>query len=300
MHYHGLRHGLILGSLLLATGLAGCQVNTTAASTADTVATANAVTATTNASGAASGTPATPVTLATADYAELLITYVNDQAMVDYGALQQNRQGLDRYNASLASVPPSQFESWSEPEQIAFLINAYNSLTLASIIDQTPIKASIKDINGVWRGRKHGIASETKTLDEIEHETLRVDYNEPRIHAALVCAAMSCPPLRKEPYSGEQLEAQLDEQVKIWLASPEIGLRIDREANKVYLSSIFKWFGEDWLPDYGTDSGFAGNEKERAVLNFVSNYVSPEDKAYLEAGGYGLDYLDYDWALNQS
>lgn len=281
-----LRRGLILGSLLLATGLAGCQVNT-AASSPNAVATA------------AQADAATPVTLATADYEELLTTYVDDRAMVDYEALQQNREGLDRYNATLASVPPSQFESWSEAEQIAFLVNAYNSLTLVSIIDEEPIKPSIRDIRGVWRGRKHGIASETKTLDEIEHETLRVDYNEPRIHAALVCAAVSCPPLRKEPYNAEQLDAQLEEQVNIWLASPEIGLRIDREDNRVYISSIFKWFGEDWVPDYGTDSGFAGNENERAVLNFITNYVSPEDKAYLEAGDYSVRYLDYDWALNR-
>lgn len=284
------RRGLILGSLLLAAGLGSCQVNTTAASPPDAVTTA--------AQGSASGSP-TPAILETEVYSQVLRAYVNDQALVDYRQLQQNRQGLDTYNASLAAVTPEQLASWSDPAQIAYWINAYNSLTLASIIDQTPLKDSIKDINGVWKSRKHDIASQSKTLDEIEHETLRKNFQEPRIHAALVCAALSCPPLRQEPFTAEQLDAQLDDQVSQWLANSETGLRIDRENNKVYLSSIFKWFGEDWVPAYGTDSGFTGGKKQRAALNFVSNYVSPEDKAYLEAGSYGVSYLDYDWALNQ-
>lgn len=281
------RLGLILGSLLLAAGLGSCQVNTTSASTAEAIPT----TAQANASEFGS--------LDNESYAKVLTTYVNDQAMINYEALQQNRQALDAYNASLASIPPEQLASWSDAEQIAYWVNAYNSLTLASIIDQTPIKASIKDIKGVWRGRKHAVSGPTQTLDEIEHETLRKDFQEPRIHAALVCAAMSCPPLRQEPFTAEQLDAQLDDQVNQWLANPETGLRIDRENNKVYLSMIFKWFGEDWVPGYGTDSGFTGGDKQRAVLNFVSNYVSPEDKAYLEAGDYGVSYLNYDWALNR-
>lgn len=282
-----LRRGFILGSLLLAAGLGSCQANTTSASTAD------AVTTTAQVDNSAPGS------LATEDYANVLTAHVNDQALVDYQGLQQNRQALDTYNVSLASIPPEQRASWSDAEQISYWINAYNSLTLASIIDQTPIKASIKDIKGVWKDRKHAVSGETKTLDEIEHATLRKDFQEPRIHAALVCAALSCPPLRQEPYTPEQLDAQLDDQVNQWLANPETGLRIDRAENKVYLSKIFKWFGEDWVPGYGVESGFTGGDKQRAVLNFVSNYVSAEDKAYLEAGDYSVSYMNYDWALNQ-
>ena len=281
-----IRRGLILGSLVLAAGLGSCQINTTSASTTDAVTTAQA-------------DSALPGSLETEGYAAVLTANVDDQALVDYTALQQDRQALDSYNASIASITPEQLASWSDAEQIAYWVNAYNSLTLASIIDQTPLKASIKDIKGVWKSRKHAVSGQAKTLDEIEHETLRKDFQEPRIHAALVCAAMSCPPLRQEPFTAEQLDAQLDDQVNQWLANPETGLRIDRENNKVYLSKIFKWFGEDWLPGYGVESGFTGGEKQRAVLNFVSNYVSAEDKAYLEAGDYGVSYMNYDWALNQ-
>ena len=232
------------------------------------------------------------------NFADVLKTYVDDQGLVNYQELQNNRQQLDKYNASLGGVSASTFKSWSEAEQIAFLINAYNSFTLESIIDQKPLKKSIRDIFGVWKIRKFDIAGESKTLDNIEHNTLRVDYNEPRIHAALVCAAISCPPLRNEPYTGEKLDAQLDDQTRQFLNGPH-GFRIDREQNKVYLSSIFKWFGEDWKKSYGVDGKFAGNDNERAVLNFISEYVSPEDKEYLVQGNYKVDYLNYDWALNK-
>ena len=231
-------------------------------------------------------------------WAAVLETYVDEQGLVDYVGLQRDRQQLDAFNGSLAIAPPETYDTWSEADQIAFLINAYNSLTLKSIIDQSPIKASIRDIRGVWRFERHLVLQERQTLDHIEHDILRADFNEPRIHAALVCAALSCPYLRQEPYTGENLDAQLDDQVKTFLSRPE-AFAIDRANNRVELSRIFKWFGEDWVPSFGTDVGFEGDLSERAVLNFISGYLDEGDRAYLQAGGYEIDYTNYDWALNQ-
>ncbi len=76
--------------------------------------------------------------------------------------------------------------------------------------------------------------------------TLRIDFNEPRIHVALVCAAISCPPLRNEPYRAEKLDAQLDDQVRQFLKSPH-GFRINKKEGRVYLSSVFKWYGKVFL-----------------------------------------------------
>lgn len=232
------------------------------------------------------------------DYATVLKTYVNNKALVNYQELQQNREQLDRFNASLGAVEPSTYQSWDEAEKIAFLINAYNSFTLESIIDQKPLKKSIRDIKGVWKGRKFNIAGDSKTLDNIEHKTLRKEFNEPRIHMALVCAAISCPPLRNEPYTGEKLDQQLDDQTQQFLVSPH-GFRIERQEGTVYLSAIFKWFGEDWKKTYGVDDKFTGNANQRAVLNFISDYLSPEDQEYLERGKYKIKYLNYDWSLNK-
>ncbi len=232
------------------------------------------------------------------DYAEVLQTYVNNQGLVDYEALQTNRKQLDKFNQALGAVSPNTYNSWSEAEKIAFLVNAYNSFTLESIIDQNPLKKSIRDIPGVWRRRKFQIAGESKTLDNIEHDILRKNFNEPRIHAALVCAAISCPPLRNEPYLAEKLDSQLDDQVKQFLASPH-GLKIEREKNRIALSSIFKWFGEDWLTSYSIENKFTGNRREKAILNFISQYLDQSEQEYLEQGQYKISYLDYDWSLNK-
>jgi hypothetical protein len=241
---------------------------------------------------------ASAASLSYRNYGRVLQTYINTQGLVDYPALQANSQPLKDVVAEMGAVDPSTYAAWSDADKIAFLINAYNAITLESIIKQKPLKNSIKDIFGVWNFAKHTVAGESKTLDDIEHNTLRKAFNEPRIHAALVCAAISCPPLRREPYTGAKLNEQLDDQVRHWLSTPH-GLKIDRAQNQVSVSSIFKWFGEDWKKSYGMADGFTGNSTERAILNFISRYVNPDDKAYLTQGGYKLDYLNYDWSLNR-
>jgi hypothetical protein len=238
------------------------------------------------------------VPLSYESYRKILQTNVNAQGFVDYSALQANPQPLKDVVAQLGSVVPSTYTAWGDPDKIAFLINAYNAITLESIINQKPLKNSIKDIFGVWNFAKHTVAGEAKTLDDIEHNTLRKNFNEPRIHAALVCAAISCPSLRREPYTGAKLNEQLDDQVRQWLSSDR-GLKIDRAQNQVSVSSIFKWFGEDWQKSYGAPDKFVGKPAERAVLNFISRYVRSEDRSYLTQGGYKLKYLNYDWSLNR-
>ena len=230
------------------------------------------------------------------DYEEVLQTYVSDRGLVDYSGLQGNREQLDRFVQSMGAVSPQLYQSWNEERQLAFLINAYNAFTLQSIIDQNPLK-SIREIPGVWKWRKFSLAGEQITLNDIEHETIRKEFDEPRIHAALVCAAISCPPLLNEPYTGEKLQQQLEDRSARWIES-EHGLQIDRDSNTVYLSAIFDWFGKDWLNQYQTQK-FVGNEKKRASLNFASQYLTPDEARYLQQENYKVRYLDYDWSLNQ-
>ena len=232
------------------------------------------------------------------DYNNVLQTYVGDRGLVNYQELQANRQKLDQFNQSLSRVNTETYKSWSDQEKLAFLLNAYNSLTLQSIIDQNPLKKSIRNIPGVWKRRKFKIAGMEKTLDNIEHDIIRKDFNDPRIHMALVCAAMSCPILRNEAYSAEELDLQLDDQTRKFINSSQ-GFKIDRERKKVYVSSIFKWYGQDWIASYGTENKFTGSKKQKAVLNFISQYLNPQDRQYLEQGKYKISYLDYDWSLNK-
>ncbi len=243
-------------------------------------------------------------------YAAALANHVDNRGMVNYRSLKADSGDLDAFAASLARVRPEQFESWTEPQKVAFWINAYNALTLEAIVRNYPIqsslvrslvypKNSIRQIPGVWDELRFAVVGREMTLDEIEHATLRAKFNEPRIHVALVCAAMSCPPLRRAPYTGEQLDRQLDEQARIFLGGPH-GLRINRNEGKVYLSSVFKWFAEDFVKTYATSEKFAGkSDTERAVLNFVSRYVSEADRDFLVSGRYQIEYLGYDWSLNE-
>ena len=136
-------------------------------------------------------------------------------------------------------------------------------------------KSSIQQIPGRWDKVQWLVMGQKLTLDRIEHAILRGGdpalvatygpFHEPRIHLALVCAAMGCPPLRNEPYAGERLDAQLDDQVRRFLRNPQ-KFRIDRGNGRVYLSSIFKWFGGDFIKKYGAGEKFAGHsDAERAV-----------------------------------
>ncbi len=243
-------------------------------------------------------------------YAAALARSVNDRGLVDYRGLKSRSSDLDAFAASLARLDPKVLESWPDREKIAFWINAYNALTLEVILRNYPIRPSavrsvvypensIRQLPAVWDNFRFVIAGREMSLNDVEHATLRAKFHEPRIHVALVCAAMSCPSLHNEPYTTEKLDSQLDAQARIFLRIPR-GLRIDRDKGKVYLSSIFTWFGEDFLGSYGTSDQFAGKSaSQRAVLNFASRYVSDSDRDFLRQGTYQIEYLPYDWSLNE-
>jgi hypothetical protein len=244
------------------------------------------------------------------DYAAVLPRYVNEQGLVNYAALKADRNKLDAFASALAGLDPSTYESWAEGEKIAFWINAYNGLTLELIVNHYPIdssffksmvlpKNSIMQIPGRWKKITFEVMGEPITLDTIEHKILREKFDEPRIHMALVCAALSCPRLRNEPFVADRLDEQLDDQTRDFLAS-ENRFGIDRDKGVVYLSAIFDWFAEDFVARYGTgDPNGKRSEKTQAVINFVSRYVSDADADYLATGDYGIKHLDYDWTLNE-
>lgn len=238
-------------------------------------------------------------------YAELLRAHVVG-ARVDYAALKSDGAALDLVAGEFGRVTAVQLESWSREEQIAFWINAYNVFTLQAIVDHYPIVwrwrnvltltpwNSIKQIPGVWTDLPWDVAGTRKTLDQIEHETLRTLYDEPRIHVAINCASISCPPLRVEPYMGEHLDRQLMLAARDYL-STDLGLQIDGSTLRV--SSIFNWFGDDFIDNYAhlVDGS---SERERAVLGFVATYGPTEAAGLAQSGDAAVRFLKYDWALN--
>ena len=210
------------------------------------------------------------------------------EARVDYAALKAAPADLDRYLAQLASVPREEFKSWEPPARIAFLLNAYNAWTLRLVATHYPVK-SIKEIgtllSGPWDQRIVNLFGQTVSLDTLEHQVLRKEYNEPRLHFALVCAARSCPPLRDEAYVGERLSGQLDDQARRFLATASKN-RVVAGERTVYLSPLFKWYAGDFEKNSGS------------VLAALQSYWPKDAAAALEKGGFKIRYTEYDWSLN--
>ena len=219
-------------------------------------------------------------------FTSVLTNYVKD-ARVDYAALKAQPQDLTRYLDQVAAVSKAEFKKWSEPEQIAFLANAYNAYTLRLIIDHYPLK-SIKDIGsffqGPWDQPVVKLFGETITLNTLEHKILRVDYAEPRLHFALVCAAKGCPPLRNEAYVGVRLNEQLNDQGKQFLAETAKN-RVEAAEHTVYLSPIFKCYAGDF------------EKKSGSVLAALKPYWPAKPVAGYEE--FEIRYTGYDWSLNE-
>ena len=186
----------------------------------------------------------------------------------------------DLENASLSKLT-------TRNQQLAFWINTYNVLAVKMVVDHYPVK-SIKDagslFTSVWKKEIGMVGGKTRTLDEIEHRILRT-MGDPRIHAAIVCASVSCPDLRPEAYRAEDLDRQLDDQLRAFLANQKKGLRVEKGNKRVYLSSIFKWFKEDFKSKGG-------------VLVFLAPYA-PKDRQKLLLNSPKISYMDYNWRLNK-
>jgi hypothetical protein len=187
----------------------------------------------------------------------------------------------DLENTSLSSIK-------TREEKLTFWINAYNIMAAKMVLDHYPVE-SIKDagslFTAVWKKDVGVIAGKMRTLNEIEHEILR-KMNEPRIHVAIVCASVSCPDLRSEAYTVDKLDSQLDDQLKLFLVNAEKGLRVDTKKGRIYLSSIFKWFKEDF-------------ESKGGVRKYLAPYAPETAKASLKNNKLSVYYLDYDWGLNE-
>ena len=224
----------------------------------------------------------------------ILKQHVTEKHLVDYAALKRDRAGLDAYLASLGQVSAAAYRGWSRDQQLAFLINLYNAATLQLIIDEYPLK-SIRDIGflpgAAWRKDFVKLFGDTVDLDHIEHGMIRKDFQEPRIHFALVCAAWSCPPLRREAYVAERLDAQLTAQAKTFLRDTTKN-RVDTAERTAYLSQIFDW--------YGGDFGDSSSE----VLAYLRPFFDESNQQALDSGAskvaMKIRYLDYDWRLNDA
>jgi hypothetical protein len=219
----------------------------------------------------------------------------NKQSRVDYAGFKADRAELKKVLDSLSAVGRGEFDAWPKPQQMAFLINAYNAFTVELILTRYPDLKSIKDLGSFlgspWKKKFFRLLGEERYLDWIEHEQLRPNYADPRVHAAVNCASIGCPALRNEAFTASKLDAQLDDGMQRFMA--------DRTRNRVQdgtleVSMIFKWFREDF------EKGHRGFTKLEDVFAAYASQLSDDAavQARLKAKSLPVNHLDYDWSLN--
>lgn len=214
----------------------------------------------------------------------------------DYAALKKDSATLDAYLTKLQGITLKELNSWNVDQRMAFWINAYNANVVKLVADNYPLD-SIRDIGSVfskvWNKEfirmkaLHPSGKDKKlSLDDIEHKILRPRFKDARVHAAVNCASNSCPPLRGEAFVAKRLDAQLDEQVRAWLADTSRN-KLNVASGKLEISSIFKWFKEDFVRD------------GKSVTGWIAKYAGDEVATAITSGKkLKVSYLDYSWKLN--
>jgi uncharacterized membrane protein YdjX (TVP38/TMEM64 family) len=220
-------------------------------------------------------------------FERILRDHVNENGGVDYAGLYADPGALLMYNRSLAEAP---FDEMGRDEKLALLINAYNSFTLELILDywDEGRLESIRDIPAAerWDAERWNVGGHIWSLNQIEHEQIRPKFVEPDIHWAVVCAAVGCPPLRRDAYTAERLAEQLQEQGRIMHTDGSRWFRYDREAGVVHLTPLYQWYAGDFEQVAGS------------VLDYAGIYA-PELRRDLERGERPrVRWLEYDWSLN--
>jgi len=234
--------------------------------------------------------------LDTGAWERVLKANVSEDGLVNYEALKKNRADLDAFVTSLATHGPS-----SQPDQyrtlndkIAYWSNAYNALVMQGVTDKYPIK-SVKDIKifyGFFKRMDFRADNRTLVLEDIESGLLR-PLGEPRIHFAINCASRSCPKLFREPWRADSLNEMLDTAARRYLNDAREN-RLDPATGTLYLSSIFKWYEDDFM------GWLKRNNRPAVIGEYVAPYFSESNLAVWKSRkDWSVKYLDYDWDLNR-
>ena len=236
-------------------------------------------------------------------FTEVLASVVEDDG-VAYRSLADDPSKLNAYIARLEATDPAAVRNAAPADRLAFWINAYNACMLKRVIENYPIKraggllriknaAAGRPANSVWQipdvftGDHCPVAGAVRSQDEIEHEIIR-PMGDPRIHFAINCAAVSCPPLIRRAYDGGSLDSQLDDRVLAFLRDPaQFRVATVDGRRTVRVNTVLDWFKED----------FGGVE---GIRSFLARYTSGAEREALEDPDTELEFADYDWTLNDT
>lgn len=205
----------------------------------------------------------------------IMSTYVH-HGFVDYSAIKANPAEL---NQIVDLIKKTELKELNDQEFVAFVINAYNMLVIYNVVNHYPLESVIKE-KGFFSEKSFSIGKVVLSLDDLEKKILFGKSKDSRLHLALSCAAVGCPPLKNTVYMPSSINEQLDEQARISINDPAF-IRIDRAKKEVQLSQIFEWYGLHF-----------GSSKTQQIA-YLNKYLNePISKDYK------VKYYQYDWSLN--
>ena len=232
------------------------------------------------------------------EWEQVLSEYVDEQGLVDYVGLSRNRTTFESYILKIEEIGPRSYPELfpTKNDKLAFYINAYNALTFRGVLSRGPEEVS------VWTGPISGyfffevmdihVEGYQTTLKSLEDDIIRAGFNDPRIHAAINCASISCPRLSRKAFGGSMLDQQLDDSMKEFASKKS---NVDILEDTLYLSSIFDWFEEDFVSYEVRNGNLRGSDKTK-IVSYINRYRSPDDQLNTEQR---VRYFDYDKRINK-
>ena len=253
-------------------------------------------------------TPSSPKTFSHKRFDAVLATFVDARGLVDYARLQQNSSDLEAYYRQIATYSPDSHPKLfpTTEHKLAYWINAYNAGAIKIVTTYYPI-ASVLEVQKPWLFffmsdqagffffRRLAFGGRTTSLYYLENKVIRQRFSDPRIHFAVNCASLGCPRLPMQSFTSQSLDRQLDRETRRFLAE-ERNFRIDHETRTIHLSTIFKWYSEDFTQWY--QERYPG--RRASLLDYIALYLPPARMRVLQEVGdrYTIRYLPYDWGLN--
>jgi hypothetical protein len=218
-------------------------------------------------------------------YTQVLRAHVRD-GKVDYRALKaQDARKLGRYLQLLCRADAKGFVN--RDDALAFWLNAYNASAIQGVLERYPKIKSVQDVKGFFDDKRWFVAGRKRSLNEIENQIIRPEFRDPRVHLVLVCAAQSCPP--RQPYAmlGDGLQQKL-ERVTRQVVNDDQHVQIDPKTKRLRLTRIMSWYKQDFVDRYGS------------LEDFLLRYLDEPKRSQLKAGGYTVEFMPYDWSLNDA
>jgi hypothetical protein len=215
-------------------------------------------------------------------YTALLQKYVQE-GQVDYASWKKNSSDLQQLDSIIQSISRQGPSSLTKNGRLAYHLNAYNAWVLKGVLDRYPVNSvrEIAPMFGFFTGKRIVLNGQKISLNHLEKQLLLKEFQDPRIHFAINCASISCPPLSNRAFTETDLEQQLNAVTTTFLNSNPEALRLDQNTTRLHVSSLFDWYAGDFKPSGGT-------------IPFINRYRSsklPENS--------NPSFQDYNWQLNQ-